>query len=126
VNPAVLSTTNPNGESFPSQPVNTIITANTGERILLRLSNLSTESFFTLTVQGIPMQVVGEGSRLRRHYYTTNTVTLGGGQAMDVILDTTGVPAGTYFLYTTNHDRLANNTEDYGGAMTEIVISGAL
>lgn len=123
VNPAVLSTINPNGDSFPSQPVNAIVTANAGDRILLRISNVSTESFFTLTVQGIPMQVVGEGAKLRRSSYTANTVTLGGGQAVDVLLDTTGVPAGTYFLYTTNHDRLANNEEDFGGAMTEIVLN---
>jgi FtsP/CotA-like multicopper oxidase with cupredoxin domain len=103
--------------------VNSVIAANAGERILLRISNLSTESFYTLTVQGIPMQVIGEGARQRRHFYTANTVTLGGGQAMDVLLDTAGIPAGTYFLYTTNHDRLANNEEDYGGVMTEIVIN---
>jgi len=41
---------------------------------------------------------------------------------MDVILDTAGVPAGTYFLYTTNLDHLANEAEDYGGMMTEIRI----
>jgi FtsP/CotA-like multicopper oxidase with cupredoxin domain len=106
----------------PSQPIPTIITATQGQRILLRLSSLSTVSFHSLTVQGIPMQVIGEGSRMRRSFYTTNTVTLGGGQSMDVLLDTQGVAPGTYFLYTTNLDHLVNNREDYGGMMTEIVI----
>jgi hypothetical protein len=115
-----------------SQPIPTIITAQQGQRILLRISSLSTTSFHTLTVQGIPMQVIGEGSRQRRSFYTTNAVTLGGGQSMEVILDTAGVdglvgtaddvPAGTYYLYTTNLDHLANREEDYGGMMTEIVI----
>jgi hypothetical protein len=48
---------------------------------------------------------------------------LGGGEAREVILDTTNVEPGTYFLYTTNLDHLANHNEDYGGMMTEIVIN---
>jgi len=111
-----------------ASPMNSRIVANRGERILLRISSLSTTSFHTLTVQGIPMQVVGKGSRKlgltndTSQYYLTNSVTLGGGQSMDVILDTGSVPAGTYFLYTTNLDHLANEAEDYGGMMTEIHI----
>jgi hypothetical protein len=41
---------------------------------------------------------------------------------MDIILDTTGLAAGTYFLYTTNLNYLSNYNEDLGGAMTEIII----
>ena len=37
--------------------------------------------------------------------------------------DTTGILPGTYFLYTTNLNNLSNNTEDFGGMMTEIVIN---
>jgi hypothetical protein len=33
------------------------------------------------------------------------------------------VPVGTYFLYSTNLYQLSNNTEDNGGAMTEITIT---
>jgi len=111
-----------------SAPMPSLITATPGQRILLRVSSLSTTSFHTLTVQGIPMQVVGKGSRKLglandpSQYYTTNAITLGGGQAMDVILDTAGIPPGTYFLYTTNLDHLANEAEDFGGMMTEIRI----
>jgi hypothetical protein len=50
-------------------------------------------------------------------------VTLGGGESADVLLDTTGIPAGTYFLYTTNLNDLSNDKEDFGGMMTEIVIN---
>ena len=39
------------------------------------------------------------------------------------MLDTTGVPPGTYFLYTTNLNHLSNDGEDFGGMMTEIVVS---
>ena len=55
-------------------------------------------------------------------YYDTTSVTLGGGEAVDVIIDTAGIPTGTYFLYTTNLNYLSNNTQDYGGMMTEIRI----
>ena len=34
-----------------------------------------------------------------------------------------GVPAGTYFVYTTNLNYLSNDTEDRGGMMTEVVIN---
>ena len=81
---------------------------------------------------GLNMRVVGRGARLLRGqgqavgdnvFVDTTTVTLGGGETADVIIDTDGVAAGTYFLYQTNLNFLSNNEEDYGGAMTEIVIS---
>ena len=118
-------------DPLPSQRLPTLVSATSGERILLRISNLSITRFFTLG-SSIPMRVVGRGARILRGggetsgpdlYYTTNSVTLGGGEAADVIIDTSGVPAGTYFLYTTNLNYLSNNTEDHGGMMTELVIN---
>ena len=112
----------------PSQKVSSLITATQGEKILLRISSLSVVNYFTLTVLGIPMRVVGTGARLLRGpdgkdtSYMTNSVDLGGGKTADVILDTTNVAPGTYFLYCTNLNNLSNNEEDYGGMMTEIVI----
>lgn len=105
-----------------SQKVNAKITAARGERILLRVSSVSTTSFHTLRVLGIPMTVVGQGARKLENYYQTSSLTLGGGEAVDVLLDTAGIPAGTYPLYTTNLDHLNNFAEEYGGMMTEIVI----
>ncbi|MBI5674687.1 MAG: multicopper oxidase domain-containing protein [Nitrospirae bacterium] len=113
----------------PSQRTNALITATQGQKILLRLSSLGTVDFYTITVLGIPMNVVGQGARLLRGpdgkdlYYTTNSVTLGGGEATEVLLDTEGVAPGTYFLYTTNLNNLSNDAEDFGGMMTEIVIN---
>jgi len=120
-----------------SQKISSLITATQGDKILLRVSSLSTTSFHTLTVLGIPMRVVGQGARLLRGKdpdgggpllgedlsYKTTSVTLGGGEAKDVILDTSEVEPGTYFLYAANLDHLSNNTEDFGGMMTEIVIA---
>jgi len=118
-----------NQDGYPAQKISSLITATRGQKILLRISSLSTTSFHTLTALGIPMKVVGKDARLLRGltgnnlYYDTNSVTLGGGQSADVILDTTNVSAGTYFLYVTNLEHLNNDAEEYGGMMTEIVIN---
>ena len=115
-----------NGET---QCVNALVTATPGQRVLLRLSNLSVTEYVTIGTNGIPMQVVGRDARLLRgddgspQYYTTNSINLGGGESADVILDTTGLTAGsTYFLYAKNLNFLSNNAENFGGAMTEIRI----
>ncbi len=50
-------------------------------------------------------------------------MTLGGGETADVIIDTTGVTPGTYFLYSKNLHQLTNDAENFGGMMTEIVIN---
>jgi FtsP/CotA-like multicopper oxidase with cupredoxin domain len=131
--PLPAPTVDPNGDPFdqpakPSQPVSSLITATSGQRILLRISNLSVTDYGTLATIGIPMQVVARDARLLRgtdgtnQYYTTNSVTLGGGESADVILDTTG-RTGTFFLYTTNLHRLANDAENFGGQMTHIVVN---
>lgn len=111
-----------------SQKVSSLITATSGQQILLRISNVSISDFHTLTVLGIPMTVIGKDARLLRSvggenlYQRTTSVTLGGGETMDVILDTTGVAPGTYFVYDARLNHLSNDQEDYGGMMTEIVI----
>jgi FtsP/CotA-like multicopper oxidase with cupredoxin domain len=113
-----------------SQPVSSLIEAHAGQKVLLRLSNLNITTTHTLMSPSIPMRVVGidakelvaeDGTKI---HYTTNSVTMGGGESRDVILDTDGVPAGTYYLYASNLQYLANNDEtaDLGGMMTEIVI----
>jgi FtsP/CotA-like multicopper oxidase with cupredoxin domain len=120
------------GKLSTSQPVSTRIEATAGQKILLRISNLNVTRFYTLTALGLPpMKVVGTGARILRGggkasgkvlYYDTASVTLGGGESVDAIIDTTGVAPGTYFLYTTNLNYLSNNDEDFGGMMTEIHI----
>ena len=96
----------------------------------MRISNLNITRFYTLQSLGIPMQVIGKDAKQLRTkdgatnlYYNTNSVTLGGGESFDVILDTTGVTPGTYYLYTSNLNYLSNDTEAFGGMMTEIVIN---
>ena len=127
------SQANGNGDLYvgDAQPENALIEAVKGERILLRLSNLNITTFNTLGTVGIPMLIVGKDARLLRgddgmdQYYRTNSVTLGGGESVDAILETADVEPGTYFLYSTNLHYLANGDQNFGGMMTHIVISGS-
>jgi FtsP/CotA-like multicopper oxidase with cupredoxin domain len=117
------------GDVKSSQPINALITAVKGERVLLRLSNLSVTNYYTVTAQGLPMKVVGSGARQLKGpdgkilHYDTSSITIGGGESTEVLIDTSQVAAGTYFLYTTNLNYLSNGTEDSGGMMTEIVVT---
>ena len=119
-----------------SQTMNTRIVVTKGQKALLRISNLNVTRFYTLATTGLPMQVVGTGAHILRGpaggaaanmYYTTNSVTLGGGEAVDVLIDTSdaSVQPGRYLLYSTNLEALSNGAEDFGGMMTEIVINPA-
>jgi FtsP/CotA-like multicopper oxidase with cupredoxin domain len=112
-----------------TQTENALITAEVGQKVLLRVSSLSTTDFFSIKALGLDMKVIGMGAKQLRtasgqpNPYMTNTITLGGGEAIDVIIDTAGVAPGKYFLYTSNLNHLSNDTEDFGGMMTEIVIT---
>ena len=78
------------------------------------------------------MHVVGYNARLLRDQdgnnmdYYTNSITLGGGESVDVILDasnTTTYPANSkFYLYTPQLDHLSNDAENFGGMMTEVTI----
>jgi FtsP/CotA-like multicopper oxidase with cupredoxin domain len=122
-----------------SQPVSALITATAGQRILLRMSNTSVTEYFTVTALGLPMRLVGQGAAIARGMsdptasvvgkewaHDVGSLTLGGGESVDVVIDTTGIAAGTYFLYTTNLNYLSNGNEDRGGIMTHIVINPSI
>jgi FtsP/CotA-like multicopper oxidase with cupredoxin domain len=118
-----------------AQKIPALVTVAHGKKILLRISSLATTEFNTLTAPGLPMKVVGTGAHLLRGpdnpdgspgknlYYFTQTIDLGGGESADVLVDTSTVPAGTYFIYSTNLKNLNNNHQDYGGMMTEFVVT---
>jgi hypothetical protein len=142
-----ISTAASDAVQRPSQPIPTLIvlshsgapcgpgqtppTGQTtcGQRASLRIADLDVSEYQTLASLGIPMQVVGYNAKLLRDqagnnlYYTTNSITLGGGESLDVIIDSTGVPPGTYFLYTPNLDHLSNDAENFGGLMSEVVVT---
>ena len=116
-----------------TQPLSALITARTNERVLLRMSNLNIIDYYTVTALGVPMRVVGRGAHIARGTtgavgdswaHNTGSVTLGGGEAVDVLLDLQGVAPGTYYLYTTNLNYLSNGaSDDRGGLMTKIVVA---
>ena len=122
------------GLETEAQPESSLITAAPGEKVLLRISSLSTIDFYTLVSPDLPMQVIGQGGEHRtgpqstgsaQIYYDTHQVTLGGGQAYDVLVDIPANAAGeTFFVYSSNLDQLSNDHQDYGGMMTEIQVSG--
>lgn len=126
-----ITTLAADGVSRPSQPLPTLITINkTGgqTRALLRVSSLDVTEYQTLATAGVQMTVIGFHARLLRDmaghnlYYNTNSLTIGGGESADVIIDVTNVPKGTYFLYSTQLDHLSNDAENFGGLMTEIQV----
>jgi hypothetical protein len=121
------------GTMHMSQPLPTLINIPAGKKALLRISDLDVSEFQTLASLGIPMQVIAINARLLRDesgnnlYYNTNSITLGGGESLDVLLDasdTSKYHAGdTYYLYTPNLDHLSNDAENFGGLMTEVHIT---
>ncbi|WP_283744017.1 multicopper oxidase domain-containing protein [Sideroxydans sp. CL21] len=129
VTPGPLATQSADGKMHYSQPLPAIINIPAGGKALLRISDLDVSEYQTLASMGIPMKVIGFNAKLLRDqagnnmYYTTNSITLGGGESLDVILDSTGIPAGTYYLYTSNLDHLSNDAENFGGLMTEVHIN---
>jgi len=128
-----------------SQPMPTIINIPQGGKALLRLVNLAVDEYHTLASLGIRMHVIGWNAKLLRDQngnntqYYANSITLGGGESMDAILDTclnrvvfdsctgsnangpaTPIATGTYYLYTPNLDHLSNDAENFGGMMAEV------
>jgi len=137
VTPGSLETQSADGVNHFSQPLPSIINIPAGQKALLRISDLDVTEYQTLASLGIPMHVIGYNAKLLRDQagnnldYYTNSITLGGGESLDVILDTSaGRPDGSaykagdvYYLYTPNLDHLSNDAENFGGLMTEVHIT---
>ena len=129
VTPGPLATQTTDGLMHFSQPMSSIINIPAGGRALLRISSLDVTEYQTLASLGIPMQVIALNAKLLRDqagnnlYYNTNSITLAGGESLDVILDATNYTRGqTFYLYTPNLDHLSNDAENFGGLMTEVHI----
>ncbi len=142
VSPGTMTTQSVDGTMHASQPLPTIINIPAGGRALLRISDLDVTEFQTLASLGIPMRVIALNARLLRDMagndmtYLSNSITLGGGESLDVMLDACKARAtdGTcpqdqkysagqkFYLYTPNLDHLSNDAENFGGLMTEVNI----
>jgi FtsP/CotA-like multicopper oxidase with cupredoxin domain len=141
VTPGPMATQTSDGRMHYSQPMPSIINIPVGGRALLRIADLDVSEYQTLASLGVPMKEVGFNAKLLRDQsgnnleFYTNSITLGGGESLDVLLDasdagcgSTGCaaklyPAGsTFYLYTPNLDHLSNDQENFGGLMTEVHI----
>ena len=129
-----------------SQPMPAIINIPVGGKALLRLVNLSVSEYHTLASLGIRMKDVGFNAKLLRDQaginteFYTNSITLGGGESLDVILDASDAgcggiagcstalfPAGSvFYVYTPQLDHLSNDAENFGGMMTEVHICNSV
>jgi FtsP/CotA-like multicopper oxidase with cupredoxin domain len=133
-----LSTQSADGVSHFAQPLNSVINIPAGGKALLRISELNVSEYHTLESLGIPMHVIGWNAKLLRDQtgnnmdYYTNSITMGGGESCDVILDASAkdasgnlvYPAGSvFYLFTSNLDHLSNDAENFGGQMTEVRIN---
>jgi hypothetical protein len=133
------------GQMHYSQPMPAIINIPVGGKALLRMVNLSVSEYHTLQSLGVPMKEVGFNAKLLRDQagmnteFYTNSITLGGGESLDVILDASDAgcgsagcsaqlyPAGsTFYLYSPQLDHLANDAENFGGMMTEVHICNSV
>jgi FtsP/CotA-like multicopper oxidase with cupredoxin domain len=142
------ATVSSDGTMHYSQPLPAIINIPAGGKASLRLVNLSVAEYFTLQSLGVPMHEVGFNAKLLRDQdgnnteFYTNSITLGGGESLDVILDAsddgcsaylgTGCagklykPGMTFYVYASNLDMLSNDAENFGGMMTEVHICNSV
>jgi len=133
VTPGPLETQSVDGSNHFAQPLSSIVNIPVGGRALLRISDLNVSEYHTLASLGIPMTVIALNAKLLRDqsgnnmYYNTNSITLGGGESLDVILDASDTSkykrGDVYYLFTPNLDHLSNDAENFGGMMTEIRIN---
>jgi len=141
VTPGPIATESSDGRSHYSEPLPSIINIPFGGKALLRIADLDVSEYQTLASLGIPMKEVGFNAKLLRDQagnnteFYTNSITLGGGESLDVILDASDASCGssgcaairypvgsTFYLFTPNLDHLSNDQENFGGLMTEVHI----
>jgi hypothetical protein len=143
--PGPQATQTSDGRMHYSQPLPSIINIPVGGKALLRIADLDVTEYQTLASIGIPMKEVGFNAKLLRDQdgnnleFYSNSITLGGGESLDVILDasdegcgSTGCatalykPGSVFYLYTPNLDHLSNDAENFGGLMTEVHICSSI
>jgi FtsP/CotA-like multicopper oxidase with cupredoxin domain len=132
-----------NDASLPRQPISSLIQANPGQRVLLRIVNLGYQQH-AMQLTGISMTVVGEDATLLRGpggadlSYKTTTIYVGPGEARDAIFvappfdpgsvsgsTTARGPWNTYLFKNRSYQKLNNNgstdaATGLGGMVTEI------
>ncbi len=95
------------------QPISSLVQCNSGDRVLLRFTNLGFMQA-SMTLDGIDMRIVGKDATFLRNdttdiSYLTNTITIGAGESYDAIFTAPahsgGVGPDKYLLYNRNFVR---------------------
>jgi hypothetical protein len=131
--------TNSGDEHLQFQPLSSLIECNQGDRVALRFANLGFREA-AMTIDGIPMRVVGrdatlmQGRDLTDTSYLTNTLNFNAGESFDVIFNAPTFRGGTpgrvdpdkgpydvYMLYNRAFTRSSNLAAGgLGGQATEV------
>ncbi len=135
------------GARLKYQPQTARIDVEVHEKVLLRVAHLGSVRH-TITVDGIPLHVVGADATPLRgedgipavaatgtspavaavpgtdNTYFTNSIDIGPGESRDVIFDAPAV--GTYLVYDRNFMNMSNTGgSGYGGMLTHLVVHPA-
>ncbi len=143
---AYPDTVKPNNDpSLPHQPISSLVQANAGDRVLLRLAHLGYQQH-AMEVVGIPLKVVGHDANLLRGpggadlSYWTNVVYVAPSTTRDCLFTAPAFDAGApvesdaygdynvYWLQNRNYNRQTNNGQPgLGGMVSEVrVYNGGL
>lgn len=122
------------GMSLRYNPISSLITANEGDRVLLRISSLGYQHH-AITLDSIGMRLIAKDASClvdgtRDLTYETNVAEVGPGESRDLIFVAPKFTGGSgtskngydvYRLYDRNYAYLSNAGGDgYGGQMTEV------
>ncbi|MCB0162621.1 MAG: multicopper oxidase domain-containing protein [Anaerolineae bacterium] len=120
------------GGGLYSQPISSLVQANAGDRVLLRIASLGYEQH-VMQLPGIPMTVVGQdASYLGDNSYVTHSLYLGAGEARDVLFTAPPYQASLalsdavgkynrYWFRNRSAQRLINGDQPgLGGMLTEV------
>lgn len=120
----------PGAPQLKYQPVSSLVQANAGDRVLLRIINLGFEHQ-AMRLDGAKLRVVGKDATQLRGTngadlsYLTSTVDIGPGESVDAIFIAPPHSGGSgydrYLFYNRNFNRLNNGGHTgHGGQMTEV------
>ncbi|NWJ46027.1 MAG: multicopper oxidase domain-containing protein [Chloroflexi bacterium] len=139
----------PSDPRLQFQPISSLVTANEGEKVLLRAVSLGYQQS-SLNITGIDLRLVGKDAVFLRSNtdealrtgiprinpvnteFSTNTIYIGPGESVDAIFiaptfsggtGTSGLGYDTYLFYNRNFaNSTSGSSSSYGGQMTEIRI----
>ena len=121
--------TQPDTNPLKYKPQSSLVNCNAGEKVLLRLSNLGYQNH-AITVDAIPLTIVGKDASQLKTPIVTNTVDIGPGESRDVIFTAPAHPGAgydTYLLYDRAYSYASNAGQpgQPGGMTTEIRVYAA-